>query len=174
MQPSSVRDRYCLSFKSSKGISLAESPLGIAVKKISYNSLNARNKKNTTNELRTRTNFQQFLNEAPRSPFKKLICSTPLLLQGLRTMSIAKSVPDGLKPQECKRTKLRESPPIPYIPEKDEVQEEVARLRNLQIKTSLEKDTTLNFTVWHVSMYVDTLSTLGPHSSPNPSITMCS
>jgi hypothetical protein len=25
-----------------------------------------------------------------------------------------------------------------------------------------------------VSMYVDTLSTLGPHSSPNPSITMCS
>jgi hypothetical protein len=29
------------------------------------------------------------------------------------------------------------------------VQEEVARLRNLQIKTLLEKDTTLNFPVWH-------------------------
>jgi hypothetical protein len=64
-------------------------------------------------------------------------------------MSLAKSVPDRLKPRECKRTKLRGPPPVPYIPEKDEVQEEVARLRNLQIKTSLEKDTTLNFPVWH-------------------------
>jgi hypothetical protein len=64
-------------------------------------------------------------------------------------MSLAKSVPEGLKPRECERTKLHEPPPIPYIPKKDEVQDKVARLRNLQIKTSLEKDTTLNFLVWH-------------------------
>jgi hypothetical protein len=64
-------------------------------------------------------------------------------------MSLSKSVPDRLKPRECKRTKLRELLPVPYIPKKDEVQEEVARLRNLQIKTLLEKDTTLNFPVWH-------------------------
>jgi hypothetical protein len=64
-------------------------------------------------------------------------------------MSLAKSVPNGLKPRECKCTKLHEPPPIPYIPKKDKVQEEVGRLRNLQIKTSLEKDTTLNFLVWH-------------------------
>jgi hypothetical protein len=64
-------------------------------------------------------------------------------------MSLTKSVPEGLKPQECKCTKLREPPPVPYIPEKDEVQEEVTKFRNLQIKTSLEKDTTLNFLVWH-------------------------
>jgi hypothetical protein len=32
---------------------------------------------------------------------------------------------------------------------KDEVQEEVAKLRNLKIKTTIEKDTTLNFLVWH-------------------------
>jgi hypothetical protein len=32
---------------------------------------------------------------------------------------------------------------------KDEVQEEVANLRNLEIKTTIEKDTTLNFLVWH-------------------------
>jgi hypothetical protein len=64
-------------------------------------------------------------------------------------MSLAKSVPEGLKQQECKRTKLREPLPVPYVPNKDEVQEEVARLRNLQIKTSLEKDMTLNFLVWH-------------------------
>jgi hypothetical protein len=64
-------------------------------------------------------------------------------------MSLAKSVPEGLKPQQCKCTKLCEPPPVPYVPNKDEVQEEVAKLRNLQIKTSLEKDSTLNFPVWH-------------------------
>jgi hypothetical protein len=63
-------------------------------------------------------------------------------------MCLLKSVPEGLKPQECKRTKLREPPPVPYIPTKDEVQEEVSRLRNLQIKTTIKKDTTLNFLVW--------------------------
>ncbi len=60
-----------------------------------------------------------------------------------------KSVPEGLRPQECERTKLREPLPVPNVPVKDEVQEEVTKMRNLQIKTSLEKDTTLNFPVWH-------------------------
>jgi hypothetical protein len=47
------------------------------------------------------------------------------------------------------RTKLHEPPPVPYVPVIDEVQEEVTKMRNLQIKTLLEKDTTLNFPVWH-------------------------
>jgi hypothetical protein len=64
-------------------------------------------------------------------------------------MSLLKSVPEGLKPQECKCTKLREPPPVPYVPTKDEVQEEVARLRNLKIKTTIMKDTTLSFPLWH-------------------------
>jgi hypothetical protein len=64
-------------------------------------------------------------------------------------MSISKSVPDGLKPQECERTKLCELPPVPYVPTRDEVQEKVTKLRNLEIKTTIEKDTTLNFPVWH-------------------------
>jgi hypothetical protein len=63
-------------------------------------------------------------------------------------MSLLKSVPEGLKPRECKRTKLREPPPVPYVTTKDEVQEEVSRLRKLKIKTTIEKDTTLNFPVW--------------------------
>ncbi len=66
-------------------------------------------------------------------------------------MSLAKSVSKGLNPQECKRTKLREPPPVPYISEKDKVQQEGVKLQNLQIKTSLEKDTTLNYPVWHES-----------------------
>ncbi len=64
-------------------------------------------------------------------------------------MSLLKSVPEGLKPPECERTKLREPPPVPYVPTKDEVKKEVAKLRNLKIKTTIEKDTTLNFLVWH-------------------------
>jgi hypothetical protein len=64
-------------------------------------------------------------------------------------MSLSKSVPEELKPQECERTKLHEPPPVPYVPTKDEVQEEVAKLRNLEIKTTIKKDTTLNFPVWH-------------------------
>ncbi len=115
----------------------------------SYNLLNARNRKIPTNKLLTRTKVQCFLNQAPRSFFKKLVISMPLLLQGLHKMSLAKSVPDGLSPQEFERTKLREPPPVPYVPTKDEVQEEVAKLRNLEIKTTIEKDTTLNFPVWH-------------------------
>ncbi len=63
-------------------------------------------------------------------------------------MSLSKSVPEGLNPRKCKHTKLHDPPPVPYIPEKDKVQEDVAKLRQLQIKTSLEKDTTLNFAVW--------------------------
>ncbi len=82
----------------------------------------------TTDELRRRTTFQRFLNKTPSFLFKKLIVSTPGLIQGLHTMSLAKSVPKGLNPQECVQTKLREPPPVPYIPEKDKVQEEVAKL----------------------------------------------
>ncbi len=64
-------------------------------------------------------------------------------------MSFLKSVSEGLKPRECEHTKLREPSPIPYMPTKDEVQEEVATLRNLEIKDTIEKDTILNYPVWH-------------------------
>jgi hypothetical protein len=64
-------------------------------------------------------------------------------------MSLLKSFPEGLKPRECKRIKLREPPPVPYIPTKNKVQDEVAKLRNLKIKTTMEKETMLNFPVWH-------------------------
>jgi hypothetical protein len=64
-------------------------------------------------------------------------------------MSLAKSVPGGLKPRECEHAKLHEAPPVPYVADKVEVQEEVIKLRNLKIKSSLEKDTALNFPVWH-------------------------
>jgi hypothetical protein len=62
-------------------------------------------------------------------------------------MSMLKTVPDGLKAKECEQIKLRVLPPVPYVPVKDEVQDEVARMRSMEIKTTIEKDTTLNFSV---------------------------
>jgi hypothetical protein len=59
-------------------------------------------------------------------------------------MSLLKSVPEGLKPRKCKRVKLREPPPVSYVPTKDKVQDEVVKLRNLKIKTMIKKDTMLN------------------------------
>jgi hypothetical protein len=86
--------------------------------------------------------------QAPLSKLKELIVTSPKLLRGLHSMSMLKTVPDGLKARECERIKLCEPPPVPYVPVKDEVQDEVARMRSMEIKTMLEKDTTLNFTVW--------------------------
>ncbi len=63
-------------------------------------------------------------------------------------MSMSKMVPNGLKPRECERVKLCELPPVPYVLEKDKVQDEVSKMRNMEIKTTIEKDTTLNFHVW--------------------------
>jgi hypothetical protein len=34
------------------------------------------------------------------------------------------------------------------MPVKDEVQDEVARMRSMEIKSTIKKDTTLNFSVW--------------------------
>jgi hypothetical protein len=64
----------------------------------------------------------------PLSKFKKLIVTSPTLLRGLHNMSMLKTVPDGLKARECKQIKLRKLPPVPYVPMKDEVQDEVARM----------------------------------------------
>jgi hypothetical protein len=71
-----------------------------------------------TGHLFSRTRFQCFLRDPPLSSFKKLILSTPRLVQGLRTMSLAKAVPEGIKDRECKRFALRERPLVPYMPEK--------------------------------------------------------
>jgi hypothetical protein len=89
--------------------------------------------------------FLKFVTQARRSRFKQLILTSPLLLQGLRKMSMSKMVPDHLKPRECKRIKLREPPPVPYVPKKDEVQDGISKMRNMEIKTQIKKDTTLNF-----------------------------
>jgi hypothetical protein len=101
-----------------------------------------------------RTNFQWFISEELHSSFRKLILPTPKLLGSLHTMSLSKSVPKGLNPRECEHTKLHKPRPVPYIPEKDKVQEDVSKLCQLQIKTSHKKDTTLNLAVCKRMGYV--------------------
>ncbi len=63
-------------------------------------------------------------------------------------MSMLKTVPEGLKPRECEWIKLCKPPLVPYVPVKDEVQDDVAKMLSLEIKTTIKKDTTLNFLVW--------------------------
>jgi hypothetical protein len=95
-----------------------------------------------------------------------------MLLGGLQQMSQLKMVPEGLKPQECKRIKLCEPPPVPYVSVKDEVQHDVAIMRSQEIKTMIKKDTTLNFLVWqengtreaflmHVTTVIDAIKKRG-------------
>ncbi len=85
---------------------------------------------------------------------------------------LAKLVPEGLTPKECERSRLQEPPPVPYVPQKDEVQEEISRMKNLQIKMFIEKDTTLNFPMrynngikegflMHVMAVLDTIKKCG-------------
>jgi adenylate cyclase class IV len=87
-------------------------------------------------------------------------------------MSLLKFVQEGLKPRKCKRVKLCEPPPVPNVPTKDKVQDEVAKLSNLKIKTTIEKDTMLNFPVrckngtrkaflMHVTVVLDAIKKCG-------------
>jgi hypothetical protein len=65
-------------------------------------------------------------------------------------MSIAKAVPKGIKDRECKRFALQEHPPVPYVPEKDPIQETVSLLKSDQsLKTTIGVDAELCLPIWH-------------------------
>ncbi len=65
-------------------------------------------------------------------------------------MSLAKAVPKGIKDRKCKRFALQECPPVPYIPEKDPVQEMVSLLKSDQsLKTTIRADAELRLPIWH-------------------------
>ena len=58
-----------------------------------------------------------------------------------------KVAPEGLKPQECERNVGRSKPPIPYIPEKDVIQEAVDSGANT-LKLTLPHKVELCVPVW--------------------------
>ncbi len=68
-------------------------------------------------------------------------------------MSLAKAVPEGIKDRECKRFALQERPPVPYVPEKDPIQEMVSLLKSDQsLKTTIGVDAELCLAIWHCGM----------------------
>jgi hypothetical protein len=67
-------------------------------------------------------------------------------------MSLAKAVPKGIKDKEFKRFTLQERTPVPYVPEKNPVQEMVSALKSdqsLKIKTTIGEDAELHLPIWH-------------------------
>jgi hypothetical protein len=64
-------------------------------------------------------------------------------------MSLAKAAPDGLKDRECKKMALHKCPLIPYVPEKDSVQEMVSSYKDNHLKTLIKKGTDLRVPIWH-------------------------
>jgi hypothetical protein len=69
-------------------------------------------------------------------------------------MSFAKAVPNGIKDRECERYALQERPPVPYVPEKDLVQEMVSALKSEQsLKTTIGVDAELRLPIWHCGMH---------------------
>ncbi len=104
-------------------------------------------------DLSSKTRLQCFLATPPLSLFKKLVISTPQLVHALRTILLAKAVPNGIKDRECKRFALRERPPVLYMPDKDPVQEMVSLLKNNQsLKTTIGADAELCLPIWHCGM----------------------
>ena len=81
----------------------------------------------------------------PKRFFKALFVGTPLGT-ALRNTRMSKAVSDGLKPQECKQGSGRVKQPIPYIPEKDELQEAVDSTAS--IKLTLPTKVELQVSVW--------------------------
>jgi hypothetical protein len=64
-------------------------------------------------------------------------------------MLLAKAVPKGIKYRECKVRPAR-MPPVPYVPEKDPVQEMVSLLKsNQSLKTTIGADAELCLPIWH-------------------------
>lgn len=63
-------------------------------------------------------------------------------------MSLAKAVPDGLKDRKCEKIVLRKHPPIPYVPEKDSVQETVSSFKDNYLKTLINEGMELRVPIW--------------------------
>jgi hypothetical protein len=65
-------------------------------------------------------------------------------------MLLAKAVPEGIKERECERFSLQECPLVPYVPEKDSVQETVSLLKsNQSLKMTIGADAELCLPIWH-------------------------
>ncbi len=81
----------------------------------------------------------------PKSSFKSLFVWTPLG-KALENLKMSKAVQEGLKPQECEHGSGWVKPPIPYIPEKDDLNE--TGESSATIKLTLPTKVELRVPVW--------------------------
>ncbi len=109
----------------------------------------------------TWTKFQWFMSDPQLSSFEKLIVSTPRLLRGIHTMSLAKAALDGLKDRKCKRITLSKHPWIPYVPKKDSVQETVSAFKAESLKTQIGEGMKHQVPIWRSGMHKAFLIHLG-------------
>jgi hypothetical protein len=63
-------------------------------------------------------------------------------------MSASKSVPKGLKNQECEKGNRKKRPPIPYVPVVNEVQEAIAKGKEYSYKIKLPDMTKFSVPIW--------------------------
>ena len=82
---------------------------------------------------------------APKSFFNALFVGTPLG-RALENIKMRKAVPEGLKTQECERESGQVKRPIPYNPEKDDLNEAVES--SASIKLTLPTKVELRVSVW--------------------------
>jgi hypothetical protein len=93
------------------------------------------------------TPYQKFVEGPAKSFFKSLFLGTKLG-QALRIMSMSKTVPKGLKSQECEKGNQKKRPPIPYVPVVNEVQEAVAKGKEYTYKIKLPDKTKFSVPIW--------------------------
>jgi hypothetical protein len=81
-------------------------------------------------------------------------------------MSLSEPASGGLKECKCERTVLCKSPPVPYIPKEDPVQETVSALKKTHLKTHMGEHTTFQLSIWnfgtHNALLMHVGSTLDP------------
>jgi hypothetical protein len=60
----------------------------------------------------------------------------------------------GIRDKECKRFALHKRPLVPYVLEKDPVQEKVSAFKsNQSLKTTIGDDAELRIPIWHAGMH---------------------
>jgi len=97
--------------------------------------------------LSSSTPYQKFIEGPAKSFFKSLFLGTKLG-QALRIMSASKSVPEGLKNQECEKGNRKKRPPISYVPVVNEVQEAIAKGKEYSYKIKLPDKTKFSVPIW--------------------------
>ena len=94
------------------------------------------------------TPLHRFLRTPPKGNFRALFIGTPIGLR-LKAMTKSKSVPDGVRDQDCERGSCTKRPPISYVPAVDPVQDAVSGTKKYPLKIKLPDNTEFSVPIWN-------------------------